>query len=119
MIETSWYYYTPARVTGELRPVLLGATTHLREVLEMLIQGVAFVNLRKVNGQDVWGGKTYEVYSHQGDPLGELSTADINYAIYYMKKRGRAIGKCSHLASGWPGFTLSWQGWLLFGGRRL
>jgi hypothetical protein len=87
------------------------AGQHLGNVIKMLVDGVAFRQT----------GSVFFVFSHEGDPLGEISTADLNFAICYMKRLGRQVGKLKHFTydpavKAWsttyePAFTFSWQGW--------
>ncbi len=84
------------------------AGSHMGRVIKLLYDGVAF-------RQD---GRTFNVFSHEGDELGQLSTNDVSYAISFMKNMGRPVGKCKHptFQHGEPGhlepaFTFAWQGW--------
>lgn len=88
------------------------AGTHLGSVIRLLYEGVAF---RK-------DGKTFEIFSHEGDELGEITTADLSFAINFVKRTtGRAVGKCKrylydpvtgkYSPEYEPAFTFSWEGW--------
>jgi hypothetical protein len=94
-----------------LSNAISSAGQHLGNVIKMLVEGVAF----RVNGA------TFEVYSYEGDVLGEITTADLSFAICYVKRLGRPVGKLKHFR--WnnetktysttyePAFTFAWQGW--------
>jgi hypothetical protein len=91
------------------------AGSHVGQVIQMLYDGVAFAT------ED---NKTYEVYNHCGDFVGMLNANDVQYAICFMKKRGRAVGKTATLlpirdgdssmrfTCTKPSFTFAWEGWL-------
>ena len=61
------------------------------------------------------------MYSHEGDDLGQVSTADVSFAIHFMKQRGRMVGKLKDhpydpvtkqwLSTYEPAFTFAWEGW--------
>jgi len=90
--------------------VSLDAGSHMRKVIKAMIDGVAF------RRDALW----FDVYSHEGDELGQISTADVNYAIHFMKKAGRPVGKLTHITMQKnpfychePAFTFAWVDWLL------
>lgn len=90
--------------------VSLNAGAHVRKVVQAMIDGVAFRR----------DAHTFEVFSHEGDELGILMTADVNYAIHVMKRAGRPVGKLTHLTmrnhpfySQEPAYTFAWVDWLL------
>ncbi len=76
---------------------------HMKSVIQMLVDGVAFFET----------GILYRVFSHEGDELGTISTADLVYAIHYLKRSGREVGKCrNELGTRFnPGFSFAWKGW--------
>ena len=76
------------------------AGVHIGRVLQALVDGVLF---------STTDGKRYEGFSHEGDDIGSFTTADVNYATNFMKRRGVPIGKCKGLYG--IGFTLAWQDW--------
>lgn len=83
---------------------IAGAGEHLGGVIKMLVDGIAF----PVEGN----GKKYWVFSHEGDELGELTTAEVNFATHYMKRLGRVTG-VHYLYKGRrtnPGITFAWEG---------
>jgi hypothetical protein len=90
---------------------IAAAGQHLGAVMRALYDGVAF----RVDG------KTYEIFSHEGDELGRISTADLNFAIHSMRQMGREVGKLKHhqwdnVAKKFsieyePAFTFAWVGW--------
>lgn len=90
---------------------IAAAGEHLGAVMRALYAGVAF----RVDG------KTYEIFSHEGDPLGTISTADLNFAIHNMRQMGREVGKLQDRKYDWatktwastyePAFTFAWVGW--------
>jgi hypothetical protein len=94
-----------------LSNAITSAGQHLGNVIKMLVDGVAFRT----------SGVVFDVFSHEGDPLGEITTADLSFAICYMKRLGRQVGKLRHRT--WdnesktfsetyePAFTFAWQGW--------
>ncbi len=86
------------------------AGTHLANVIRTMHDGVAF---RK-------DAATFEVFSHEGDDLGLLSTADVNFAIHLVKRMGRPVGKLTHITmqknplyAHEPAYTFAWSDWLL------
>jgi hypothetical protein len=94
-----------------IQQAMAEAGSHLANVIQVLYDGVAFPA----------GGKVYDVFSHEGDELGQITTADLNFATHFMKRRGRAVGKLMH--SDWdpvtkkfstnyvPAFSFAWEGW--------
>lgn len=90
---------------------IASAGQHLGAVMTAMYEGVAFRR----------DGKTYDIFSHEGDSLGTISTADLNFAINCMRRMGREVGKCKHRQ--WdsvtkkfgteyePAFTFAWVGW--------
>jgi hypothetical protein len=88
------------------------AGDHIARVVQLLIDGVAFPT----------DGKTYEVFSHEGDELGSITTADLGFAINLMRRMGREPGKCKHYTydpatktfppTYQPAFTFAWVGWI-------
>lgn len=104
----------------DIETAIAGAGTHLGNVIRTLHDGVAFRHC----------GQTFNVFSHEGDELGKLSTADVNFAVCYMKRLGRQVGKCTHPTftnsqgihgplAGEPAFTFAWEGWLMHNGVRV
>lgn len=89
-----------------LTPHIAGrAGLHLARVIQKMIDGVAF-------RQD---GKTFNVFSHEGDELGTLTTEDVGYAISFMKRHGIAVGKChSYMPADGPAFSFAWSDWCVF-----
>lgn len=92
------------------------AGLHMGLVIRLLYEGVAF---RK-------DGTTFEIFSHEGDELGLITTADLSFAINFVKRTtGRAVGKCKHhqydpVAKKFsdtyePAFTFAWEGWHALG----
>jgi hypothetical protein len=103
-----------SRMNNFLAIAIADAGEHMGRVIRLMVDGVAFHN----------EGKMYHVFSHEGDELGTLSTADVSYAINYMKRKGREVGKCSTYTDdprfkNDPAFTFAWEGWLMFNGRRM
>lgn len=92
---------------------LNGACLHTRQIFQHLLDGVAFPSLTDT--------KTFNVYSHEGDYLGDISTHDLEHVISLMKRMGRPIGKCTGPdgSSHKPGFTLAWSGWYEINGQRI
>lgn len=99
-----------------VRLAIASAGAHLAAVIAAMYEGVAF----RVDG------KTYEIFSHEGDPLGTISTADLNFAIHTVRRMGREVGKCKQYPFDpvsrtfdytWyePAFTFGWVGWHLQG----
>jgi hypothetical protein len=100
-----------------MHPIVLNAMAqagaHMASVIRTMFDGVAFRR----------DGQTYDVYSHEGDELGTLSTADVNFAIHLMKRMGRPVGKLKHnqydratqkfSLEYEPAFTFAWSDWLL------
>ena len=94
-----------------VRLAIASAGLHLARVITALYDGVAF----RVDG------RTYEIFSHEGDPLGTISTADLNFAIHNMRQMGREVGKLQdrkydNVTKTWastyePAFTFAWVGW--------
>ena len=84
-----------------LQNAVAGAGAHLGRVVQAMIDGVAFA-------QD--DGKTYDVFSHEGDEMGSFTTADINFATNYMKRLGRPVGKTLGYKCG-IAFSFAWIGW--------
>jgi len=81
---------------------IAAAGEHLGNVLRLMVEGVAFPR----------DGTQYEVFSHEGDDIGVLATADVSYAISFMKSRGRQVGKMKTCASHYnPAFSFAWEGW--------
>jgi hypothetical protein len=88
------------------------AGAHFGGVIHLMVNGVAFPKIGNT--------KEFTVMSHEGEELGELSRADVEYAIAYMKRRGRKVGK---VYMGWyapnkrqqgdtsPAFTFAWEDW--------
>lgn len=70
-------------------------------VIQLLIDGVAFRE----------NGVQYRIFSHEGDELGLISTADVNFATNFMRRLGRKVGKCHGFPLHEPAFTFAWQGW--------
>jgi hypothetical protein len=101
-----------------IRLAIASAGVHLGAVMQALYDGVAF---RK-------DGKTYEIFSHEGDELGTISTADLNFATNCMRRMGREVGKLKHhqwdpVAKKFsveyePAFTFAWVGWHPIDGGR-
>lgn len=92
------------------------AGTHIGRVIRLLHEGVAF----RVDGG------LFHVFSHEGDELGFVSTADLNFAVCLVKRMGRQVGKCNSTTThkhgpymGEPAFTFAWEGWLMFNGQRI
>jgi hypothetical protein len=91
--------------------VCASAGSHMACVISALYDGVAF----RVDG------KTYEIFSHEGDPLGSISTADLNFAINLVRRMGREVGKLQdrkydNVTRTWaatyePAFSFAWVGW--------
>jgi len=81
------------------------AGPHLAKVIRTMVEGVAFPVLGN--------NKLYICFSHEGEELGLLQTQDVNYAISYMKRRGRAVGKNRGygLPNQMPAYTFGWVGW--------
>jgi hypothetical protein len=88
------------------------ASGRIGEVIQMLYDGVAFQE----------DGRTYIVFSHEGDEIGPLTTQEVCYAISIMRQHGRAVGKTHHYI--WDpvtrsydktktttAFTFGWVGW--------
>ena len=84
------------------------AGEHIGGVIMMMYDGVAF--------PDSIDSQRYQVVSHEGDELGWLSTSDVEFAICFMKQRGKQVGKCSSFYRGLmncrhkPGFSFAWEG---------
>lgn len=89
------------------------AGSHLGSVIQKLYDGVAFR----------LDGKTFHIISHSGDDeLGRISTADLSFAVHFMKQLGRPVGKCKNykydpvtrrcLHEYEPAFTFAWVGWI-------
>jgi hypothetical protein len=101
-----------------IRLAIASAGVHLGAVMQALYDGVAF---RK-------DGKTYEIFSHEGDPLGAISTADLNFAVNCMRRMGREVGKLQDrkfdfATKTWsatyePAFSFAWVGWHPIDGPR-
>ena len=90
--------------------------THMAAVIRMMFDGVAF---RK-------DATTFDVYSHEGDDIGSLAAADVNYAIHLLKRMGRPVGKLTHITmqdnpkySHEPAYTFAWVDWMMYNGRRM
>lgn len=86
------------------------AGTHMAMVIHTMFEGVAF-------RRDAF---TFEVFSHEGDDLGTLTTADVNYAVHMLKRMGRPVGKLRNITmqthplySNEPAFTFAWVDWML------
>ena len=95
---------------------IAAAGEHVGKVIQLLVDGVAF----RENGN--W----YRVFSHEGDLIGRVTTNDLGYAISFMKRQGRAVGKVPHptfisnnLGHIEPSFTFAWEGWFMLDGVRL
>lgn len=98
-------------MTPFLYSVASHAGSQIARAIRLMYDGVAF---RKNNA-------TFEVFSHEGDKLGEISVADVSYAIMIVKKAGRPVGKCKDqkfdsATKTWadtyePAFTFAWIGW--------
>jgi len=94
-----------------VRLAIASAGAHLAAVIAAMYEGVAFRR----------DGKTYDIFSHEGDELGSISTADLNFAIHTVRRMGREVGKCKHhqydpitkkLSPEYePAFTFAWVGW--------
>jgi hypothetical protein len=94
-----------------IQMAIAAAGVHLGSVIRALYDGVAF----RVDG------KTYEIFSHEGDPLGNITTADLNFAINTMRRMGREVGKLQdrkydNVTKTWattyePAFSFAWVGW--------
>lgn len=97
------------------KAILQAGGTHVARVIQTMFDGVAF---RKDN-------LTFEVYSHEGDDLGLLSVADVNYVIHLLKRMGRSVGKITHVSAQGaqyahePAYTFAWSDWLMYNGRRM
>ena len=85
-------------------------------VIRMMFDGVAFRR----------DAQTFDVFSHEGDELGSLSTADVTYAIHLLKRMGRLVGKITHYTmrddpkyASEPAFTFAWVDWMMYNGRRM
>jgi hypothetical protein len=105
-----------------MTPLLQRAASHagsqVARAIQMMYDGVAF---RKNN-------LVYEVYSHEGDGLGEISVADVSYAIMTVKQAGQPVGKLQdrkydNVTKTWsatyePAFTFAWVGWHPIDGAR-
>jgi hypothetical protein len=88
----------------DFMPLIEKAGAHLGRVIQMMVDGVAFPQAED--------RREYHVFSHEGDELGKIATADVNYAIAFMKKQGRRVGKCHTHQSDLPAFTFGWEDWL-------
>jgi hypothetical protein len=94
-----------------IRLAIISAGQHLGAVMQAMYDGVAFRR----------DGKTYEIFSHEGDPLGTISTADLNFAVNCMRRMGREVGKLQDrkydfATKTWattyePAFSFAWVGW--------
>lgn len=93
----------------EIDNICSKAGEHLSSVIKMLWDGVGFPRDSE---------RSYHVFSHEGDELGILSNADVNFAIHFMKRQGYPVGKLASLKPNQlPGFlrfeiafTFAWQG---------
>ena len=74
----------------------------MQRVIEMMIDGVAF--------PDDKDRRIYDVFSHEGDNLGRLSSTEVQFAMHYMKQRGRRVGTLRHNHPAHPGFSFAWEG---------
>jgi hypothetical protein len=74
----------------------------MQRVIDMMIDGVAF--------PDDKDRRFYDVFSHEGDGLGRISSASVQFAMNYMKLRGRHVGTLRHNDPCHPGFTFAWVG---------
>jgi hypothetical protein len=90
---------------GAVRLAAAEAGDLLQRVIDMMIDGVAFP-------EDSL--KSYTIISHEGDYLGTAPSTDVQFAVHYMKRKGRQIGtipstlddknkRMSH-----PGMTFAW-----------
>lgn len=95
-----------------VRLAIASAGAHLAAVIAAMYDGVAFRR----------DGKTYDIFSHGGDELGSISTADLNFAIHTVRRMGREVGKCKQYHFDQvsrtfdytryePAFTFAWVGW--------
>ena len=98
-------------MTPFLHSVASHAGSQIARAIRLMYDGVAF---RKNN-------TTFEVISHEGDPIGEISVADVSYAIMAVKNAGQPVGKCKQRTydpitkrigdTFEPAFTFAWIGW--------
>lgn len=63
-----------------------GYSDRQRQASELLIAGVAFQ-------QD---GKSWTVYSHEGDEIGKMSTFIVNETTHMLKKSGLKVNNSEH-----------------------
>ena len=104
-----------------IEDAISSASQHLGEVIRMMYEGVAF--------HDAHNTRLYNVFSHEGDELGSIEHADVSYAICYMKKLGRPVGKLEHRhwdpvtkkysSTVEPAFSFAWEGWHPIDQKRL
>lgn len=74
----------------------------MQRVIEMMIDGVAFPDERD--------RRFYDVVSHEGDWLDRVSSVSVQFAMHYMKQRGRRVGTLRHNHPAHPGFSFAWEG---------
>lgn len=87
---------------NQLRLIAASSGDVLERTINAMIDGVAFPD-----GMD---SKLYRVFSHEGDDICTLSTAEVNFAIFYMKQQGRRVGTMEYDIPSHPGFSFAWQG---------
>lgn len=73
-----------------------------QRAIDLMIDGVAF--------PDDHDRRRYYVFSHEGDELGELNSNEVQYAIHYLKLRGRMVGTLPGTHPSHPGFSFAWVG---------
>lgn len=91
-----------------IKSTVASAGEHIGKVIQMLHDGVAFPNVQNNRLLE------YQVISHEGDELGIITTADLNFAIHFMKRNGWPVGKYVdgyQMSTLKTAFTFGWQGW--------
>lgn len=68
-----------------IEQIIADAGNHIGKVIRAMYDGVALPKHSDT--------RMYEVFSHEGDEIGQFTTADVEYAVSFMKKRGILVGK--------------------------
>jgi hypothetical protein len=91
---------------SQVRLEAAAAGDAMQRIIDMMIDGVAFCYMKDK--------RIYHVYTHEGDDLGTLLASEVQFAVHYMKLRGRPVGTMLHEHPAHPGLSFAWVGlhWL-------
>lgn len=87
---------------SQVRLAAAAAGDDMQRVIDVMTDGVAF--------PDEKDRRIYHVFSHEGDELGQLNSNQVQYAIHYLKLRGRPVGTLPGSDPCHPGFSFAWVG---------